>query len=122
MPQHILLAVSGIMTDPFASAYSPAVIAAVKLLNTCIFQCWPRMLERDRINEALRMIILCWLNVHSDEPGSQLSATAVSEISAELKIAARCLQVNQASGTTGPSADLSKIITREPRLELLFHP
>lgn len=112
--------IAAVMTDPFATAHGPAIAAASKALNCCVTQCWPRMAEPERAEEVTRIIIVCWLNIHSAEAGPKLPKALRSEIEMQLKLASKMLNVLRQEYDLEIPAELLKILKEEPQLVALF--
>jgi hypothetical protein len=117
--QNLVRMISSVMTDPFATAHGPVILAACKALNSCTRECWPRMTE-ERSGEVMRMLIMCWLNIHSTTTGPKLEAQAAHAIEVELKTTSKLLfAIGEQNGQVTPP-ELLEIIQREPQLKQLF--
>ena len=107
------------MTDPFAAAHGPAILAACKALNSCVRECWPRMTE-ERSDEVMRIIIMCWLNIHAAKTGPRLADDLQDSIASELKHTSEMLYaINKARNLSTPP-ELLEIIEKERQLKSLF--
>lgn len=108
------------MTDPFATAYPPALLSAAEALNAVIVNCWPRILDADHAEQIIRTISLCWLNLHDDNIGPELSSKDRDDISAKLLESARILQSVWKQQKAQPPGKLAEVLNQEPRLKSLF--
>ncbi|KAK0388726.1 hypothetical protein NLU13_4969 [Sarocladium strictum] len=117
--QSITSIISSVMTDPFAAAHGPAILAACKALNSCVRECWPRMTE-ERSDEVMRIIIMCWLNIHAAKTGPRLADDLQDSIASELKHTSEMLYaINKARNLSTPP-ELLEIIEKERQLKSLF--
>lgn len=54
---------SSVITDPFIISRPTALLEAVKTLNACLRNCWPRISSEPKYAaEVIRIISICWLN------------------------------------------------------------
>lgn len=108
------------MTDPFAVAHPPAILAASKALNTTLANCWPRISETQHAGQVMRMIILCWLNLHDGGVVSQPTATESDEITKELVLTAMFLESLWEQRELEPPSKWNEVLERKPELAKLF--
>ncbi|KAL6365377.1 hypothetical protein LRP88_01367 [Fusarium phalaenopsidis] len=122
--QNLLSMISSIMTDPFATAHPPTVIAATQALNAIITNCWPRIQQTEHAEQIIRILSLCWLNVteESDSSSTQVSKPDVEALSQELIHTSNILQALWAEDDSKRPARLDEVVEKEPRLARLFTP
>lgn len=119
--QNLLSILSSVMTDPFATAYPPALLSAAEALNATITTCWPRFLDSDHNEEIIRIVSLCWLNLHDDVVvACRPSEEHTSAISAKLMQSAKMLQSIWQQHNVLPPKALKEVLEQEPRLKVLF--
>ncbi|CAM1511089.1 Fc.00g086020.m01.CDS01 [Cosmosporella sp. VM-42] len=120
--QNLLSMLSSTMTDPFALAHPPAVLAAAQALNTVIANCWPRLQVQDsgHIEHIMRIIALCWLSLQDNDATAYLSKTDVDSISEELMRSSKMLQSLWKEKNAHPPERVAEILEQEPRLASLF--
>src|SRR5687768_16956207 len=111
--------ISSVMTDPFATAHGKAILSACKALNTCIRDCWPTVTE-ERSGEVMRMIIMCWLHVHSAKTGPKMAESLVQVIETELKLTSKMLYAIREDNGHQTPPELLEIVQKEPELKALF--
>lgn len=68
----------------------------------------------------MRMLIMCWLNIHSTTTGLKLEAQAAHAIEAELKITSKLLFAISEQNSQATPPELLEIIQKEPQLKQLF--
>ncbi|KAM5386711.1 hypothetical protein ACJZ2D_000004 [Fusarium nematophilum] len=122
--KNLLSMTSSIMTDPFATAHPPTVLAAAQTLNAIMANCWPRIQETEHTEPIIRIAALCWLNVHEDEEvaSSQLTQEDVDVLSQELMRTSNILESVWAKDGSKRPAKLDEVLKQEPRLARLFPP
>lgn len=108
----ITLAGSATPTEP-GNLYS-----MVRLLKAVIVNCWPRFRVAGHANETLRIVAVCWLNLHPDE--EQDAPGAHADTSDELMHIVRLLLALMRDADLGSEAIVAKLVAKEPRLQLLF--
>ncbi|KAF4337704.1 CCA tRNA nucleotidyltransferase mitochondrial [Fusarium beomiforme] len=118
----LLSMASSVMTDPFAVSYPPTLIAATQTLHATITNAWPRIREAEHMENVIRILSLCWLNVSEEiEHGvPQTSRDDVHVLSRELVHAARVLQALWKHDSSMRPAKLNEALKQEPRLSDLF--
>jgi hypothetical protein len=112
----MLSMIASVMTDPFASIHAPAILSAAKALNSCISHCWPRMVDDERTGEVLRMIVMCWLSMHTNETGLQVPHELLIAVDGELKLAVRMIRAIYMEKKLPMPNEIAQITQREPRL------
>ncbi|KAF4970868.1 hypothetical protein FZEAL_9961 [Fusarium zealandicum] len=122
--KNLLSMVSSVMTDPFAAAHPPTVLAATQTLSAIIINCWPRIQEAEHTEEIIRILALCWLNVQeeSESTSSQLAEDDAEALSHALMHTSKMLQALWTRDSSKQPARLSEVIQHEPRLAKLFPP
>ncbi|KAM0418602.1 hypothetical protein ACHAPT_012501 [Fusarium lateritium] len=116
--------ISSIMTDPFATAHPPTVIAATQALNAIIANGWPRIQEAEHAEQIVRILSLSWLNVteESESSSSQVSKADAKALSQELIRTSKILQTLWAEDYSKRPTGLDEVLEKEPRLAKLFAP
>lgn len=109
---------AGILTDPFAMRYKPAVAAAVDALQATLAVCWPRMANTPWQEETLKMLMLCWLNV--EEEGKDGAEKEGADLKARLVRAADTLLAILRAAGVDDAVSVGPLVAREPRLAALF--
>ncbi|KAG5773603.1 hypothetical protein H9Q72_000645 [Fusarium xylarioides] len=117
----LLSMVSLVMTDPFAVSYPPTLIAATQTMSAIITNSWPRIRETEHMENVIRILSLCWLNV-SEEIEHEASRTSadINTLSQELAHTAQILQALWGHDASKRPAKLSEALKQEPRLSTLF--
>ncbi|KAF5546378.1 CCA tRNA nucleotidyltransferase mitochondrial [Fusarium phyllophilum] len=117
----LLSMVSLVMTDPFAVSYPPTLIAATQTMSAIITNSWPRIRETEHMENVIRILSLCWLNV-SEEIEHEASRTSadINTLSQELAHTAQILQALWRHDASKRPAELSEALKQEPRLSTLF--
>lgn len=110
------------MTDPFALASAPVVLAAAKALNALIARCWPRFLDSANTEQVIRIISLSWLSLRDGETATGLSQDDAKAISQELTQSANMLQSIWRQHRMPPPQGLAEALKQEPHLVPLFVP
>lgn len=119
--QPLLSMVSLVMTDPFAVSHPLTLIAATQTMSAIITNSWPRIRETEHMENVVRILSLCWLNV-SEEIEHEASRTLadINTLSRELAHTARILQALWDHDASQCPAKLSEALKQEPRLSNLF--
>ncbi|RBA20498.1 hypothetical protein FPRO05_08943 [Fusarium proliferatum] len=117
----LLSMVSLVMTDPFAVSHPLTLIAATQTMSAIITNSWPRIRETEHMENVVRILSLCWLNV-SEEIEHEASRTLadINTLSRELAHTARILQALWDHDASQCPAKLSEALKQEPRLSNLF--
>lgn len=112
------------MTDPFATAHPPTVVAATQALNAIIANCWPRIQQTEHAEQIIQILSLCWLNVteESESSSTQVSEADAEVLSQELIHTSKILQTLWAEDNSKCPARLGEVLEKEPRLAGLFTP
>lgn len=120
MGQSILSVISSIMEDPFATAYRPCLLAAIKALQATITTCWPRLQEGANFEHVVRSISLCWLNLceDGDTPGEESDSSSTA--SEALVDTSKMLETVWSQTHTKPPKSLSDVLGKDTRLVKLF--
>ncbi|KAI0837781.1 hypothetical protein F5Y06DRAFT_64328 [Hypoxylon sp. FL0890] len=108
---------SEIMTDPFGTKHPQTLISAIKLLQTILRNCWPRI--PFYCNEIIKILMLCWLNIEDEESFSDDSSTA-NELKAGLTKAADMLFAVMKAAQVDLNERIGPLIEKEPSLGQLF--
>ena len=106
---------STIMTDPFALSYPPLLLAAIESLQSTIAICWPRIAQSPTQDEIIKILVVCWLNVHDDK-----AAKPPGQIDEALIKTASMLSEALKSAKVDPAEKIAPLIAKEPLLEGLF--
>ncbi|KAL6881515.1 hypothetical protein J3F83DRAFT_61271 [Trichoderma novae-zelandiae] len=114
--QNLLRLFSATLSDPFVMEYPPLVCATTEALNTTLINCWPRFSSPGYIDQVLHTISLCWLTLES----SQLPTQDRDRISAHLVRTSTILQSLWSRQGSGPPAQLTAVLQKEPRLAELL--
>ncbi|KAJ3492627.1 hypothetical protein NLG97_g5264 [Lecanicillium saksenae] len=110
-----------VLTDAFALAYAPAVIAAAKALNIVILNCWPRVVGTPHAEQIINIVSRCWTNIHDADNGNANSDLNI--LAEELKQTMSLLASLWAeSDEPLPKEKLASIVKEAPHLEPLFAP
>jgi hypothetical protein len=104
------------LTDSFALAYPPAVLAAAKALNTTILNCWPRIEGTQHAEQIIHIISITWTNIQ-DQPSSEKSAE-LDRLAGELSKTSTLLSALWREN--GPPEKLLDILKEESELRPLF--
>lgn len=112
------------MTDPFATAHPPTVVAATQALNAIIANCWPRIQEAEHAEHIIRILSLCWLNVteESENSSTQVPEPDAEALSQELICTSKIMQALWAKDDSKRPTRLDEVLEKEPRLTKLFAP
>ncbi|KAK3182059.1 hypothetical protein K4F52_006624 [Lecanicillium sp. MT-2017a] len=116
--QKLLNLFSSVMTDAFALAYPPAVLAAAKALNTTILNCWPRLAGTSHAEQIVHITSIAWTNLQNhkaDEHQSELSSLA-KELSRTSELLAALWRENKQA----PPKKLLSLLEKQPHLQPLF--
>ncbi|KPM40086.1 hypothetical protein AK830_g6462 [Neonectria ditissima] len=116
----LLSMISSLMEDPFATEYPPAILAAAKTLNATIMSCWPRLQEGEHMEQIIRTLSLCWLNLCEDDSVPRSGSEDFNAISQELVQASNMMQLVWNQNSANPIGGLSEVLQKEPRLAQLF--
>ena len=106
---------STIMTDPFALSYPPLLLAATESLQSIISVCWPRISQSPTQDEIIKILVLCWLNIH-EETTSKAPDNVQSALVKTASMLAAALKANKID----TAEKVAPLIAKEPRLEDLF--
>ena len=85
--QHILPLLSGILSNPFATAYPPLLLAALQATQSVTIINWSRMEYHG--SEILRSLIVCWCRAIQDDDTARPSS--LGHVKAEIKYSVRLL-------------------------------
>lgn len=118
--QNLLSIISSVMTDPFATAYLPSILAAADALAAIIANCWPRLSELSHVERIVSIISLCWINVHNDDAATQLSTADKELLLRRLTRISDMLQALWEQCGIKPPTKLNEVVQAEPRLSALF--
>lgn len=110
---------AAILTDSFALAYTPAVLAAAESLNATLAACWPRVAETNYMEQIVYIISVCWINIEDRRSAQEGDVAALAPISQQLERTSTFLQALWDANGNKP-ADLTKATKAEPRLQALF--
>lgn len=113
---------SSVMTDPFIISRPTALLEAVKTLNACLRNCWPRISSEPKYTaEVIRIISICWLNLYDGELASRPSSRDLTLLTDELRRSADIMHaLSKTEDSSQLSTDLVPILQKEPRLSKLF--
>jgi hypothetical protein len=107
-----------IMTDPFITSEPKCLVSMARAFCAILRNCWPRFRGTSYANEALRIITICWLNVHGSNQGDL--AILDSNLAEELQMAAAVvLAILDPAEAEGDDA-VVRLIAHEPQLKGLF--
>lgn len=118
----LLSMITSVMTDPFALAHPPTVLAAAKAENALICNCWPRFLQSDHDKQVVLNVGICWLALVENESASTSSCEAAIALDQELRLTSAMLRSLWGRQGMNPPGKLAKAIEQEPRLGILFPP
>jgi hypothetical protein len=121
-PQPLLSMSSSIMTDPFAVAHPPTLRATTQLLGAIIANAWPRVREPEHMDNVIRILSLCWLNLleELEHGSSQDQREDLQVLSQELMSQGEALKALWADDTPKRPPKLDEILKQEPKLSGLF--
>ena len=111
--KEILPFITNVLSNPFGAAYPPLLMAAIKALQTVMYNCWPRAAFWR--TEILKGITLCWLRI-ADEDRSNKELLAVEE---ELQKTVQIL-ATAVSQEIDIDEDFQQLMSADDRLERLF--
>ncbi|CAH0025548.1 unnamed protein product [Clonostachys rhizophaga] len=120
--QNLLPMFSSVLTDPFIISRPTALLEAVKTLNACLRNCWPRISSEPKYTaEVIRIISICWLNLYDGELASRPSSRDLTLLTDELRRSADIMHaLSKTENSSQISTDLVPILQKEPRLSKLF--
>ncbi|CAG9977838.1 unnamed protein product [Clonostachys byssicola] len=120
--QNLLPMFSSVITDPFIISRPTALLEAVKTLNACLRNCWPRISSEPKYTaEVIRIISICWLNLYDGELASRPSGRDLTLLTDELRRSADIMHaLSKNEDSSQLSNDLVPILQKEPRLSKLF--
>lgn len=109
------------MNDPFMISHPSTVVEAARALNACLTTCWPRLTANEQeLGRLIRIVSVCWLNLHDGDLSSQPSLGDRSELAEELKRTAQMISALQKTSKSQVSSEMPAIVAREPSLSQLF--
>ncbi|RGP66415.1 hypothetical protein FLONG3_8852 [Fusarium longipes] len=113
---------SSVMTDPFAVAYPPTLLATTQLIGAIIINAWPRVREPEHMENIIRILSLCWLNVleELEHTVSKDQEEGLQALHQELASKAKALKALWADNTSKRPSKLDEVLEKEPRLTGLF--
>lgn len=102
-------------------SHPSTMMEALRALISCILTCWPRLVKNQQEQgRLLRIIGICWVNMHDGDTVNGPSVDDETELGQELKRTARIVSALQRASETQPPLDMSDILAREPLLSTLF--
>lgn len=111
--------VSAIATDPFGTKYTPALLAAIELLQAIMRCCWPRIGAYR--TEIINILTMCYLNIE-DEDDYPAGAPSKEEICLQLTRTGEILSAIMASEDGSLAQTVMPLVEKEPLLGRLFNP
>lgn len=109
------------LTDAFALAYAPAVLAAAKALNTTIINCWPRIVGTPHAEQIINIVSRAWTNIQ--DSANDNTTKELESLSKELtKTTTLLAALWKESDDQIPTETLSQIAGKAPHLRPLFKP
>jgi hypothetical protein len=109
------------MNDPFMISHPSTIVEAAKALNACLTTCWPRLTANEQEQGRLiRIVSVCWLNLHDGDLSSRPSSGTQPELAKELKRTAQIISALQKTSESHLASEMLAIIAREPSLSQLF--
>ena len=78
--QHILPLLAEILSAPFATAYPPLLLAALRAMETVILVDWPRVGYHR--GEILKGLVFCWLRIEDEE---KTESKELDEVQSKIK-------------------------------------
>lgn len=111
--QHILPLLSAILSDPFAMAYPPLLLAALQAIQSVTIIDWSRMEYHG--SEMLRSLIVCWCKALPDDDTARPSS--LGQVKAEIKYSVKLLS---AVLKRDMAAEYSFLVESDGRLEELL--
>ncbi|RBR11173.1 uncharacterized protein FIESC28_09163 [Fusarium coffeatum] len=120
--QPLLSMSSSIMTDPFAVAHPPTLRATTQLLGAIIANTWPRVREPEHMDNVIRILSLCWLNLleELEHGSSQDQSEDLQALSQELISQGEALKALWADDAPRRPPKLDEVLKQEPKLSGLF--
>ena len=114
-PQHILPLLSAILSNPFATAYPPLLLAALQAIHSVTIIDWCRMEYHG--SEILRSLIICWFKTLQDTDTARHSS--LGQVKTEIK---RCVRLLTAvlKRDTDVAAEYRLLMASDGRLEELL--
>ncbi len=103
---------SSIMMDPFVLGYPATLTATNQALQATIAACWPRLANTPWQEELLKVLVVCWLNVHDN--------TKFPHIDKDLVQTANMLSAVMTVAKVDMAATIGPLVAREPQLGILF--
>ncbi|KAI8959240.1 hypothetical protein F5Y11DRAFT_350755 [Daldinia sp. FL1419] len=108
---------SEIMTDPFGAKHPPTLASGIKLLQTILRNCWPRIPHY--CNEVIKILMLCWLVIEDEETFSHDSPIA-NDLKSGLTQAAGMLSAIMKAAQIDFRKRVDPLIEKGPFLDKLF--
>lgn len=119
MKQDLIPMQSEIMTNPFASLAPDTLRAALKSLNAVLTNCWPRLSTPAYQDELIKILVICFLNVH-DEGKDDLADVKATLIKTAAVFLNASTPGTADKGGINPQEKVKSLITQEPLLADLF--
>lgn len=119
MLQSLLDLFAPVLTDAFALAYPPAVLAAVQALNATILNCWPRITGTPHAEHIINLISRSWTNIQDTSDRGEEFDSLRLELTKTMTLLAALWKE---SGETLPTEKLSEVVSKAPHLRPLFAP
>ena len=113
--QHILPLLSAILSDPFATAYPPILLAALQAIQSVIITDWSRMEYHG--SEILRSLIVCYCKILEDDDRARPSG--LGQVKAETKHSVELL-TTVLKRNTDVAAEYRLLMESDGRLEELL--
>jgi len=110
---------STILTDPFVLSNSTLLLATLKVTQSTILNCWPRMLEAVHRLELVKALSLCWLTVERELDQHETASTDMIAIKQEL-INTGGLLIESVQGDMIVTDELKSLTSIEPSLTEMF--
>lgn len=119
--QNLLDLFTPVLTDAFALAYPPAVVATAEALNTTILNCWPRIVGTPHAEHIISVASRCWINVQgtSDELGGPEQEALTAELKKTMTLVA---SLWREADEAMPMEKLAQMVQMEPSLKSLLVP
>ncbi|KAG8428150.1 hypothetical protein J3459_006045 [Metarhizium acridum] len=99
----LLDVIESVMCDPFGADHPGVLTSAAEALIVIITNCWPRISNTKRVEQILRILSVCWLNMNNEASQSTHEGSMPLFKSRILQAAAlvRFFAQNNASETNG---------------------
>lgn len=120
--QNLIDLFAPVLTDAFALAHVPAVVAAAQALNTTILNCWPRIVGTPHAEHIISIVSRCWINIHDSDHGTR-GGPGMETLTEELKRTMTLVaSLWKESDAPRPTQKLAQVVQKAPNLKSLLAP